>query len=584
MGERRRPRARRAQLTVGARPGALFLFRRSLLPDAPLRPVLFLPLLFALALPAAAQTPQPAPAPQTAPARRDTLPPLAPQDVEIRGQLRVRLPSIARQPLGGIAPVQPPRRLDPQRTPEAPTYGTPALPESPLARFDPPALPDLTPGPPQRAGLEGGAGLFLSRFSRLTANVPVGRSARFVLGGHYDGTDGQRLGGLRRGFNDGSAHAGVQYATATTTVDVLGGGIYRTWDAPIPVDSLATRALSGASATLAAAFETPRVAVRFDARPAYAALRLPGRTPDETQLALGMGVEVPLARLTPWVDVRHARHRFDGAEAVAATGLAVGAAGQAGGVRYRVGPRLLAYTDGAGETASSVTADVDVRAVLGNGLAVSLTNAPSAHAPSWTEVLAEVPYASVTALLPEAVPVNLRLRGDLTRGPFTLAAWLGVRQATQQRYAVSTASDLAVFHAAVAGPQAGLAARYATARGLSAHAEVTVRSFGFADSSGARATVPYLAPLVGAIRLAHPLPRGGVVQASLVGQGARYGGRSETLRLGSTVDLDLYASMALRGALYGIVRADRILAVGRTRYVGYPETTGLWMLGMGIRW
>lgn|GEM_PF-2210822 len=535
---------------------------------------------------------------QTTPARRDTLPPLAPQDVEIRGQLRVRLPSIVRQPLGGIAPVAPPRRIDPQRTPDAPAYATPPLPETPVAHFVPPPTADLTAGPPLNIGLEGGLGRFLARFGRFTAAGAVAPNTRAFATVTYDGADGETLSGARRGYDDGRGTVGVHLASGRTAVEMEGTGLLRTWNAPTAAALGQIRTTGGFGSNLHVRTEAAH-GLAFDVR------ARPSGSSTEEDVATGLNgqrlrledvnvpfdvrLDAPLSPVGVWVSGGGTYATRDESYNRAAFYAGAGLSGTTGITAYRAGPRVLFYdvttAAGASERQTAVTAEVDVQAMLSPALAVRFENTPSVGITPAADVLAEAPYLQLGARFqPEAVPVDARAGATFTQGPFAVDGWAGYRMADRQRYFVSTGTTLDVGYAAVSGVQAGFGVSYTTRTGPSARAELTYRAFAFTDSTAAAATVPYLAPVTGALHLAYGLPRGGVVQLSLVGQSSRYASAGETNRLGATLDLDLYGAVSVRGPLFVIVRADRLLATGRTRFLGYPETAGVVQGGVGIRW
>lgn len=535
---------------------------------------------------------------QTTPARRDTLPPLAPQDVEIRGQLRVRLPSIVRQPLGGIAPVAPPRRLDPQRTPDAPAYATPPLPETPVAHFVPPSTADLTAGPPLRVGMEGGLGRFLARFGRFTAGGTVAPNTRAFVSASYDGADGETLAGVRRGYDDGRGTVGVHVATERTSVELEGTGLIRTWNAPTPAATGQMHTTGGFGSNIHVGVQTAR-GLAFDVRTRPAAssteedvatgasgqrLRL-----EDVNLPFDVRLDAPLGRVGAWLSGGGVYASSDDSYDRSAFHVGAGVSGTTGPATYRVGPRVLFYdvTDAAGarERQTAITADVHVQTLLAPALALRLENTPTVGIDAATDVLADAPYLRLDARFqPEAVPVDARAGATFTQGPWAVDGWAGYRMADRQRYFVSTGTTLDVGYAAVSGPQAGIGVSYTTRTGPTARAELTYRALAFDDASGTAATVPYLAPVTGALSVGYGLPRGGIVQVSLVGESARYASMGETNRLDATVDLDLYGAVSVRGPLFVIVRADRLLATGRTRYLGYPETAGVVQGGVGIRW
>ena len=171
------------------------------------------------ALVAALAAPAVAVAQPTTPVRRDSLPPLAPRELEIRGEMRVSLPSIVRPDLDGFGITPAPVALDARHTPREAPYVVRGLPGSPLA---PPAAPELpvTLLPVARRGmLEAGAGRDLARFGTAYLSIPLTQETRVTFDAAYDGHD-DRDGRPGSHADAGRGRLALHTGTGTGTVDV----------------------------------------------------------------------------------------------------------------------------------------------------------------------------------------------------------------------------------------------------------------------------------------------------------------------------------------------------------------------------
>lgn len=121
-----------------------------------------------------------------------TLPDIAPQEVEIRGQLDVAFPSLERQPLVGFNPPPSTYRVPESRVPYMETYKQKAadLPASPLQQ---PELPAADRAALDRTGfLEAALGRHFDRRGRLHLRVPVGSGRHLFTNLDYAGSEGTR--------------------------------------------------------------------------------------------------------------------------------------------------------------------------------------------------------------------------------------------------------------------------------------------------------------------------------------------------------------------------------------------------------
>ncbi|HET6568664.1 MAG TPA: hypothetical protein VFG50_11920, partial [Rhodothermales bacterium] len=118
------------------------------------------------------------------------LPEIAPNEVEIRGQLDPSLPSLQRQPLTGFGRPEHVAGLPPEREPYAETYEQANLPQSPLRGPEPPDISSLVGKPPVNGEFEASAGRYFSRVVKGYTALPASDKTSFYGRVEYEGSDG----------------------------------------------------------------------------------------------------------------------------------------------------------------------------------------------------------------------------------------------------------------------------------------------------------------------------------------------------------------------------------------------------------
>ncbi|TDI74293.1 MAG: hypothetical protein E2O84_06065 [Bacteroidetes bacterium] len=122
-----------------------------------------------------------------------TLPNLAPQVVEITGELSISFPSLSRQPLAGFNP--------PPRVPDIPATRSPFigeykqenedLPPSPLTPPDPPSMSTVSSRTASAGMIEAGIGRYFTGYLRAEMATPIGKSTQFIARADINGTGGR---------------------------------------------------------------------------------------------------------------------------------------------------------------------------------------------------------------------------------------------------------------------------------------------------------------------------------------------------------------------------------------------------------
>jgi hypothetical protein len=524
-------------------------------------------------------------------ARRDTLPPLAPRDLEIRGELRVSLPSIERQPLTafGLAPRL--KTVDPRRVPAMPAYATPAIPGSALGAPVLPELVSLDPGVPRRGTFEAGLGRSYARFAHAYFSRAASPATALFADAAYDGLSGFRPEGRpNTGADAGRLALGVRHARGTTALgatldaDVVAQGLYG-------AGPFSRR--GGASGGL-----------QLDASgyaPVVTGLRLGGSVrasggrfdPEDYQSREAhLDAALSLAResgpAAGWLDgaVRVGR-LDDGIETgqftlSAGTGVTL----QRGEASLRVGPRFLLADEA--RRRSAFTLDLDGRLGVAPGVSLLLTNTPRVSGGRFADVFAESPFSAPQPdVRSEVVPVDARAGASFTQGTTEATGWVGYRRHTQGRFYEQPlgAGLVQTGYAALGEMAAGVTVRAMQLAGLHALAGVELRDPVFTAKGLDSLTVPYRAPVEASLQVGVRLPGGrGLVQATLRGEGVRYADRARTMRVAPSSDLDLFVSYAVTPFVHLIGRLDNVRAGGDERWKGFPEARLLAQAGLSFRW
>ncbi len=525
-------------------------------------------------------------------ARRDTLPPLTPRDLEIRGELRVSLPSIERQPLTGFGLTPTLKRVDARRTPAVPAYVTPAIPGSPLGAPQLPELVSLDPGAPRKGTFEAGVGRSFARFGHLYYTRPLAPGTGLFADAAYEGLGNFRPEGRPNTDADAARLAlGLRHARGTTALgatldaNVLSRGLYG-------AGFLARR--SGASGGLLLDADG-RIGAAADGVSLGGSLRASGGRFDpgaslsrEFQLDAALHADAARTPVGLWIAAATRVGRLDGATSKDQFTLNAGAGVslQQSGARLRVGPQLLVADEAARRTAFTLA--LDGRLPIGPGAEAFLVNTPRVEGGRFADVFAESPFAAVQPdVRSEVVPVDARAGAQLTRGTVEGTVWAGYRKRTQGRvYEQPTGAGLVrVGYAALGELAGGLTVRGMQLGGLHALASVEVRDPVFTEARLDTLTVPYRAPVEGSLGVGYRLPGGrGLVQATLRGEGVRYADRAATVRVAPSADLDLFASYGLTPYVHLIGRLDNVLLGGRERWAGFPEAELLGQVGLSVRW
>ncbi|MFB6231593.1 MAG: hypothetical protein ABEL04_10595 [Salinibacter sp.] len=542
------------------------------------------------------------------------LPEIAPQEIQIRGERRIALPSLERQPLTGFA--RPPKvpTVPPDHRPYVEPYEQELddLPESlPLPET---VAEPIAPASAARQGfVEGGGGRYYSRFFEGRVLVPVSSNEHLSVHGTYTGTEGFTP------FQSDSvatpsdvASAQVRFESTRDPVQVtalLHGSAERyTLYGVTPASEQADREgySVGSSLQLTSRGEIPaRAEVRYDRTQYTSHLQVEntGNGADFRQGTLGLSgsVTAPVA-LRPHLDVAYSRSWLGGAP-LEDTDSAFGFDGAGTLSLFRtdsstveVGARALAFDTPAQPfapttrhvSATFVAPVVNVEWRVAQGVTLHLRNQPRRVEASLHRLYAENPYAMhAPSLRPTLETTNAETGLTLASGPIRFVAAAGYRYAPTYRFfepgAQGGYSD-GVFRV-----------RYGSARILQGRGRIALQGVeGVQASLGASLrdgslgdgeVIPNFAPITADAMLTVSFA-GGNGFFEILGhyKSPRYASRAENNRLASYFTLDLESSYALGSSIVLLAQAKNLAFGAPTLWSGYPRPPAQFSMGLRIRW
>ncbi len=552
------------------------------------------------------------------------LPDLVPREVEIRGELTIRFPSLRRQPLVGFNP--PPRIPDVAagRTPFAEPYKQERadLPPSPLRSPAAPAVASYLDGPVFRGQVEGGIGRYTERY--VLADLASGTSsgARWTVNGSYRGRSGFEAWpgtGVHAEYGQGDFAARGAAPVGGLELGASMEGVLSRYtlygvvrsdgnpDAAFP-----ERDVRGGSidATLA----RRRGAVRFEAGGSFGASSVrtdiagpdgelvSGTDREDRTASLDGAVETMGNPVDIWLraDWSKTTPVADDRPSAAADRYLAG-----GGVRLHVGRvgRLSAgaVVVGAGRDAldaseadrsfSYVSPDLRLDAALGPVLRLVLSQHPRTTRARLVDLYGEQPFiVDAPVVEPEVWPVDAQGRLVAAFGPVEFALSAGYRRSPNRRTFSHDPTNTIDFVRGISN------VRHAKARETDAAVDVTAY-FGASVQAGVGATVrdgrltdletdiPYFAPwTLRSLVSAALLDGRGLVQITVRVEGPRtrdlYGDLDE---LPAFADMDLVASYRVSGNASAVFRLEN-LGGNRPEWDRYLRPPTIFTAGLAWEW
>ncbi|OZC02853.1 hypothetical protein [Rubricoccus marinus] len=476
---------------------------------APIRSAL---VLFLLGAASAASAQDPTPDPR--------VPSLTPREFEIRGDVRVALPQIERQPLSGFGP--PPRNyvVPADRAAVTAAYD-PDLADLPALVLAPPSQPDADILVPERLRAEGTYGNSAARTGRFNLALPVA-SGQLLADADYDGL-GASDDADEVGFDRLSGGASIRTGGAVQ-FELFGRGLFDRYGLPgirerqnltsTPIRSL-TQFEGGVGVEGLGA--TP-----FLLQARYSADRL---EPENASLMSGIGEDQSAGQ----VDARGEITLFDRVRVDAGGGVigldgglgqdvqygAAGAAirlGRPGGPELTLGARGLAYTvaSGAGDgDATAIAPIVDLSIPAGPTIRLFASNDPMLVTRGLADHFQVNPFATAQPVLaPDVLRVNARAGAEITNGPVRLRGFAHYVEAPT--WLVFDRSGDGLFiegYESVRVQGVTAEAAIVSRSGISFEAGVTLRESRISDSGGVN-VIPFYAPNTARAGVQVPFSRG----------------------------------------------------------------------------
>ena len=547
------------------------------------------------------------------------LPEIAPQEIEIRGELTLSFPSLQRQPLRGFETPSSIPSVSPDRSPFVEPYKQ-SLNTLPDSLPTPDAMsPSAAPSQPSQNGyLEMGAGRYLSRFAEGRLSLPLTSQQRLSFEMDYTGTDGfppyetvdveTPADGLDGRIRFETRHDHVSFAA-----DVHGrADRYTLYGIPelatnasaVPPDRSGyaggARAELRTMGTVTSSVDLFYERTQFDTELGLAA-NAPIASFVENRLGMDGAATFRLGSRSARLEVAALRSSFGG-DPPSQTAYSVDGGGSVGllesdRLSVRAGARILAFESPvAPQRADSPTASATFivpqgRAELRMDESATLyaENAPEQSEGTLADVYERNPYAQhAPSVRPQLSTTNAEAGLNLSLGAVRLQTNAGYRYAPSYRYFENpdpSQSSPRLFTAA-----------YESARILHVGGQIGLQGIrGFATSVrlalrdgalvGDDADIPYFSPVVGSAMLSYSFANDrGYLQTTGELKSPRPTDPSGTTEIGTYVAFDVEGSYQLTSSLDAVVRIQNISPAAPKEWARYPRPPAMVMGGVRIRW
>ena len=575
-------------------------------------------LLIAVPIAQAQEAPDPASSDTTA------LPNIAPQEVEIRGQLETRFPRLQRQPLVGFNP--PPRVpiLSSDRRPLIGEYrqDTADLPGSPLRR------PDMAPrsfrmGSALQGQVEALSGRYFDRQARVRVQTPLSRRTQLSGRLSYRGSEGHTpidaLPDAASTRDDLEASAGLRFQGEGLSGRVYAGGFatdYALFGAlDRPEAAAPGRDAYGGTLGGELSIERNRVALEASAGGALASLssdtigeRAPGSraaaTIDEQRLHADARLTLPVGRLTVEGSGSYDGSDFDVQSPTPRTGWVHRYSG--GGavlwrprpdVNVRAGALVFGFQDDtatAPVTETYVAPDVAIDWYPGQNLHLYAYNEPGTTRHDLRHMFDESPF---TVNQPTFRPTVRLWNTHAGVRTFLGPVQVGVAGGYEQNPVRRVYQSVSVTDAMVVQAPTIIRPTYDEARIVSGTAELSVglttglqatTSYSYRDAVLTErndAPIPYVGTHLATLSLAQSFAnQQAFVEVEGTIESDRVATPTATEGLDPYVGLNISGSYHVTSALSIVGRAENIVGGRLERWQNYPEAPQTISLGLRIRW
>lgn len=552
------------------------------------------------------------------------LPDLTPTEVEIRGELTIRFPSLRRQPLVGFNP--PPRIPDipADRAPFAEPYKQDRadLPPSPLRTPSAPAVASYLDGPVFTGQVEGGIGRYSERFVLADLASEPGSGFRWTVDGSYHGRTGFEAWpdtggdaayesgdfGARAAVPLGEVELGASMEGVISQYTLYGVvPIDRNFDVPFPERDVRGGAVGASlsrrrgSIHAEAAGSLGASSIRTDTAGPDGDLDTGAEREDRTRSLRGsletVGNDLGIWLKADWSQTSPVRDDIPSADAdrYSAGGgvrLKLGTAG-----RLSVGARVLgggrdALTDSEDERRFSyLSPDLRLDAAIGSNVRLLLSQTPGTSSARLVDLYSEQPFVVDAPIVePEIWPVDSRGRLVATLGRVEVTLSGGYRWSPNRRVFSHDPTNVFDFVRGISD------VRYETARETEGAVDITAY-FGASIQTGIGATIrdgrltdletdiPYFAPWTARSLVSAALLDGrGLVQVTMRVEGPRerdlFGDMEE---LPAFADLDFLASYRVTGNASVVLRLENV-GGNRPEWDRYLRPPTIYTAGLAWEW
>lgn len=547
------------------------------------------------------------------------LPEIAPQEIEIRGELQLSFPSLQRQPLRGFSspPVIP--SVPEDRMPYLPSYKQELedLPES-LPAPEAVSQTVTTPAAPKEGVVEIGGGRYGSRFARGRLSLPLSSKQTLSLNADYSGTNGfSPYSGSDVSTPSDELEGGVQFESRHEALSIRAGlhgsvddyTLYGLSTLPQPPSDSLVPGRTGYSGGPTAQLRTfgsveSSLTVSFD-RTQYnteTVLRSGGTSTAafrEDRLSADGRLTVPVGATPLTVDAL-AQRAWYGGDVPAETSVRVDGGlslqvvetalitAQVGGRALRFEAPMSSRRDLGNASATFLAPQGRVELSLGSGATIFAENTPSLSSGGLDDLYAHSPYVEHAPSVRPTLYTTKAESGFLfSLGPLRLEPTAGYRYAPSYRYVESPSP---------ATPNGAFPVRYGSARIVHGGAELALQGVPHIEAAvdisvrdgtliGEDAAIPYFSPLIAhtTFSVAFADQRGRLQMTSTI-ESPRPTTPTGDVEVGTYVSADLEGSYELTSLLDAVMRINNLSPGAPKRWARYARPPTTIMGGFRIHW
>lgn len=557
---------------------------------------------------------------------QQVLPELAPQIVEITGDLTISFPSLRRQPLAGFNP--PPRVPDipPNRIPYVDAYkqeGT-DLPPSPITAPVPPSMSSVAHRRPSSALIEVGVGRYVSGYIKGNISAPVGKRATLTAWADINGTDGRdpfsdiddistaadnQAGGVAIRSNTGALRLGADVELARNSFNMFGATagtprVFRSAPDRTVSEWLGSVFLSSGSRDGTYASVNVGIggsSVDTDIKVLAADIPEPPANDDETRFFISgtAGVAASTGRLESDLFISRRTIEFSGTGNKSISS-GNGAAGfhfdYSERVSVSVAARIMGFNaEGQSESGGDrdlvyFAPDFRVRYAAAPGLQITFANAPGLETGSFADIYRLAPFIQDGPIIqPVLTSTNLFGEASFMNERASVRGRIGWKDIQNYRVIEHDASSSALFdlgYAAVSYEDASIVyveaeAMLSLMTGMNTSVTATYRDGELSDSD---TDIPYFSPFsLSAFLTLDPLDGDLLLRGTVKMESSRYRDRAKTEKVDRVFGIGLEAKYFVTEQTSAVVGV-RNLGKKSEFWENYETDSGVFYAGIQWWW